>query len=122
MARILIVDDEEAIRIGFETFLTADGHEVETAIDGQSGLDKLKAYRPHIVLLDIRMVGMSGLEALPLMMVADPNARIIMLTAVHELEVAKMAIRQGAADYIPKPVHLDHLREVLNVEEIQATG
>ena len=75
MARILIVDDEEAIRSALKTFLDSKEHEVEIAIDGQGGLEKLKAYRPNIVLLDIRMPGMSGLEALPLMMAADPNAR-----------------------------------------------
>ena len=87
---VLIVDDEEMVCEDLKTFLTAKEHEVEVAYNGEEGLTKLKAFRPHLVLLDIRMPGVSGLEALPRMKTADPNVRIIMLTAVHDADVARM--------------------------------
>ena len=122
MAKILVIDDEESTRKGLETFLTANGHEVETANGGETGLEKVKAFRPHIVLLDIRMPGMSGLEVLPLLKGADPTVRIIMLTAIHQEEIARMAVEHGAIDYITKPVDLDHLKTVIMVAGIEATG
>ena len=122
MARILIVDDEDMVCEDLKTFLTAKEHEVEVAYNGEEGLTKLKAFRPHLVLLDIRMPGVSGLEALPRMKTADPNVRIIMLTAVHDADVARMAVREGADDYITKPVDLDHLQTCIMINYIQAVG
>ncbi|MBI2882163.1 MAG: response regulator, partial [Candidatus Tectomicrobia bacterium] len=81
MARILIVDDEPDLCRDLKSFLTSKGHEVEAALGGEEGLEKLKSWRPHVVLLDIRMPGVNGLEALPRMKAVDPNVRIIMVTA-----------------------------------------
>ena len=68
---ILIVDDEEMVCEDLKTLLIAQEHEVEVACNGEAGLAKLKAFQPHLVLLDIRMPGISGLEALPRMKAAD---------------------------------------------------
>ena len=71
MARILIVADEEMVCEDLKMLLIAQEHEVEVACNGEEGLAKLKAFQPHLVLLDIRMPGISGLEALPRMKAAD---------------------------------------------------
>ena len=88
--RVLVVDDEKKICEDLKAYLTYHGHEVEIALGGEEGLEKLKSFRPHVVLLDVRMPGISGLEALARMREFDPSVRITMVTAVHEESVAKM--------------------------------
>lgn len=122
MARILIVDDEPDLCRDLKSFLTSKGHEVEAALGGEEGLEKLKSWRPHVVLLDIRMPGVNGLEALPRMKAVDPNVRIIMVTAIHEEEVAKMSVRAGADDYITKPIDLAYLHTNILVQYIYEVG
>src|ERR1051326_309001 len=84
------------------TTLTGAGYEVDDAKTGEEGLEKLRGYRPDLVLLDINMPGMGGLAACR-MMRADPNVAIIMLT-VHNTEAAKVeALDAGADDFVTKP-------------------
>ena len=100
--RILVVDDEPQIRRIMRTSLTGAGYEVDDAKTGDEALAKLREYRPDLVLLDINMPGMGGLEACRAMRV-DPNVAIIMLT-VHNTEAAKVeALDAGADDFVTKP-------------------
>ena len=122
MAKVLIVDDEQALCESLAEFLSSNGNETETAYDGREAVDKLPVFRPQIVLLDIRMPGMNGLEALAHIKAFDPNIRIIMVTAVHEEDVAQMAVREGANEYITKPVDLEHLQTMVAFQEIEALG
>jgi two-component system, OmpR family, KDP operon response regulator KdpE len=100
--RILVVDDEPQIRRIMRTSLTGAGYEVDDAKTGEEALDKLRVFRPDLVLLDINMPGMGGLETCKEIR-ADPNVAIIMLT-VHNTEAAKVeALDAGADDFVTKP-------------------
>ncbi len=100
--RILVVDDEPQIRRIMRTSLTGAGYEVDDAKTGEDALTKVREFRPELVLLDINMPGMGGLEACRALR-ADPNVAIIMLT-VHNSEAAKVeALDAGADDFVTKP-------------------
>jgi two-component system, OmpR family, KDP operon response regulator KdpE len=100
--RILIADDEPQIRRIMRTELTSAGYEVEDAKTGEEALDKVRAFRPDLVLLDINMPGMGGLAACRSIRM-DTNVAIIMLT-VHNTEAAKIeALDAGADDFVTKP-------------------
>jgi two-component system, OmpR family, KDP operon response regulator KdpE len=100
--RILVVDDEPQIRRIMRTSLIGAGYEVDDAKTGEEALVKLREFRPDLVLLDINMPGMGGLEACKEIR-TDPNVAIIMLT-VHNTEAAKIeALDAGADDFVTKP-------------------
>jgi two-component system KDP operon response regulator KdpE len=100
--RILVVDDEPQIRRIMRATLIGAGYEVDDAKTGEEGLAKLRDFRPDLVLLDINMPGMGGLEACKAVR-ADSSAAIIMLT-VHNTEAAKVeALDAGADDFVTKP-------------------
>jgi two-component system KDP operon response regulator KdpE len=100
--RILVVDDEPQIRRIMRTTLTGAGYEVDDAKTGEEALTKLRDFRPELVLLDINMPGMGGIQACRAIR-ADPNVAIIMLT-VHNTETAKVeALDAGADDFVTKP-------------------
>ncbi|MFQ5912134.1 MAG: response regulator [Nitrospinota bacterium] len=116
MVRILIVDDEKDFTDGLETFLTTIGCKTKTALSGEEGLEKVKSFRPQLVLLDVRMPGLGGLNVLPQMKKLDPNLRIIIVTAVNDVEIAQLAVERGADDYITKPVDLSYLENSILVQ------
>ncbi|MGD2126841.1 MAG: response regulator [Desulfobacteraceae bacterium] len=116
MGKILVVDDEIEACDVLDEFLTSKGHEVYTALDGPSALEKLKEVRPHIILLDMIMPGMGGTEVLQEIKKIDPSVAVIMVTVVTELEKAKKTFELGAYDYITKPVDLNYLENVLMVK------
>jgi two-component system KDP operon response regulator KdpE len=100
--RILVVDDEPQIRRIMRTALTGAGYEIEDAKTGEEALDRLREFRPDLVLLDINLPGMGGLAACRSIR-ADSNVAIIMLT-VHNTEAAKIeALDAGADDFVTKP-------------------
>ena len=100
--RILVIDDEPQIRRIMRMTLTGAGYEIEDAKTGEEGLKKLREFRPDLVLLDINMPGIGGLEACRAIR-GDPNVAIIMLT-VHNSEGAKVeALDAGADDFVTKP-------------------
>jgi two-component system KDP operon response regulator KdpE len=100
--RILVVDDEPQIRRIMRTSLTGAGYEVDDAKSGEEALEKVREYRPDLVLLDINMPGMGGLAACRAIR-SDPNVAIIMLT-VRNTEASKIeALDAGADDYVTKP-------------------
>lgn len=122
MARILVVDDEHEVCDMLEKFLTKKGHEVYTALNGEDALSVVKEERPHIVLLDIRMPKMNGIECLKLIKEIDEAAGVIMITAVKEEEIGKQAMKLGAYDYITKPLSLKYLEDCLMVKLLQMTA
>ena len=100
--RILVVDDEPQIRRIMRTTLTGAGYEVDDAKSGEEALDKFRDFRPDLVLLDINMPGMGGVETCRALR-TDQDVAIIMLT-VHNTEAAKVeALDAGADDFITKP-------------------
>jgi DNA-binding response OmpR family regulator len=113
MPRVLVVDDEpECIELLAE-FLMGKGYEVLTASNGEEALCKVKNERPHLILLDIRMPKMDGLEVLKQVRVIDHEVGIIMVTSVHEEETGREALKLGAFDYITKPLDFQYLERSL---------
>lgn len=116
MPRVLVVDDEpEAVEL-LQELLIAKGYEVLTASDGEEALRKVKAERPHVILLDMRMPKMNGLEVLRRVREIDHEVGVIMVTAVMEEETGRQALQMGAFDYITKPLDLAYLEHTLWVK------
>jgi len=108
-AKILIVDDELIMRESLSGWLERDGHVIETAASGEEAL--LKAGQSHfdILLVDIKMEGISGLEVLKQIKEEDPDAAIVMITAYGSVGTAIEAMKNGASDYLMKPFDPDEL-------------
>jgi DNA-binding response OmpR family regulator len=122
MKKILVVDDEIAICNLLKDFLAAKGYEVYTALDGRTAITKLKKDRPHIVLLDIMMPGMDGIETLRAIKKINPRVVVIMITAIADNELGLRTLKLGAYDYICKPFDLTYLEDVLTVKMIDLLG
>lgn len=122
MEKILVVDDEIEVCNSLKKFLVKMGYGADTALNGKEAISKVKETRPHIVLLDIIMPGMGGMDTLKEIKKVDPNIGIIMLTAVKDEELAKRALELGAYEYILKPFDLNYLETVLRVKIIDVTG
>ncbi len=116
MRKVLVVDDEpQAVEL-LEEFLTAKGYAVVGASGGEEALRRLKEERPHLMLLDVRMPAMDGLEVLRRAREIDREVGIVMVTAVNEESTGREALRMGAYDYITKPLDFDYLERVLWVK------
>jgi len=112
-ARVLVVDDEpEAVEL-LQEFLVAKGYDVTTAGDGEEALRKVKEERPHLILLDVLMPKMDGLEVLSRVREIDKEVSVIMITGVTEEEIGRRAMALGAFDYIVKPLDLPYLERSL---------
>ena len=101
--KILIVDDELIMRESLAGWLERDGHVVETAASGEEALQKLKEYHFEILLVDIKMEGMSGLDVLTKVKESDPDVAVVMITAYGSIATAIEAMKNGAVDYLLKP-------------------
>jgi DNA-binding NtrC family response regulator len=106
---VLVVDDEEGIRLALERFLSRLGYQVRAAANGAEALEHLTADRPQAMLCDIRMPEMSGVELLPKVLARDPDIAVLMLTAIDEPRTAIECLKLGAFDYLIKPVDLEEL-------------
>lgn len=107
--KILIIDDEPEISKMVTEFLLSSGYAAYFALNGPAGLDLIEKEKPHLVLLDIGMPGMSGLEVLKEIRKKYPELTVVMLTAHTEVEVMKRALQGGASEYISKPINLETL-------------
>ncbi len=114
--RILVVDDEHQIGEFLHEFLTELGYDVFFADNGLDALQLIKRIRPHIVLLDVRMHGMDGLEVLQHIMEIDPKIGVIMVTALQEEDIGRQALNLGAVDYMSKPIDLEYLETSLLIK------
>ena len=120
--KILIVDDEPEVCNSLEAFLEKWGYKTFIATNGKEALEKIKTEEPHLMLLDIRMPGMDGIEVLRHAKVLAPRMGIIMITAVQEEDIARQAIADGAYDYITKPIDLDYLESSVMVKIADVLG
>lgn len=114
MTRILIVDDEETIRLALRKFLRSRGYEVEIAGSGDQALQILDKDSFSLMLCDVRMPGMTGVQVVPKARERDENLAIIMLTAVNDAATATEVLSSGATDYLMKPVELADLRQAVD--------
>lgn len=116
--RLLAIDDNPASLDLLSSGLAQPGLEILTAIDPIQGLDLVAARRPHIVITDLVMPGMTGLEVLDRVMEINPSTEVILMTGHYSSETAVEAIKRGASDYLNKPVSMSTLRpKVTNLIE-----
>jgi DNA-binding NtrC family response regulator len=109
---ILVVIDDDPANIKFVRFILAnEGLDIHAASDPQAGMDLVYKTRPQIVLLDLVMPGVQGMEVLQKILEFDPGIDVILMTGYYSTESAVEAIQKGAADYFPKPFSPDKLRE-----------
>ncbi len=109
MARILIVDDDAELRANIREVLVEDGHDPIEAQDGSDALALASADEFNIILLDVMMPNMSGMDILPELKKNCPRSKIIMITAFATVDNAVEAIKKGASDYIAKPFKINEL-------------
>lgn len=109
MARILVVDDKEVVRDGVGLTLARSGHGVCPASDGASALEQLDKRKIDLVITDLSMPGMDGLELLHAIRERDEHMPVILMTAYGSIEKAVEAMRAGAWDFVTKPFHGDEL-------------
>ena len=111
--KILVVDDEPDFCEALREFLEEKGFTVIEANSCEEGLSAYRQHRPDIVLLDIQMPGKDGRETLQKLKAFDPEVNVIMITALHEEDLALEAMAEGAFDYITKPVNPYYLEMAL---------
>jgi DNA-binding NtrC family response regulator len=112
-SRILVVDDETAARSALTELLREEGYEVQSAGDGFKALGKLDGWTPQIVITDLKMPGMDGIELMEKLRERIADVSVVVMTAFGTVESAVEAIQQGADDYLTKPLHLGQLLVVV---------
>ena len=115
MAQVLIVDDDHQLRMSFERLLVAEGYDVRTASSGEAGIAAVREALPDVVVMDVRMPGMDGLETLRHMKEKAPKIPVILLTGHACMGVAVQGLDLGAYDYMLKPVAISEL--IIKMEE-----
>lgn len=109
MAKIIVIDDDRSISESLELYLSEEGHEVMTANTGTDGLNMVLQTSPDIVILDIRLPDIDGFTVLEDLKEENVEAKVIMITAHHDMETTIKAMKEGAFDYIHKPINIDEL-------------
>lgn len=110
---VLVIDDDEKICWAFEQFLESEGYRPSTANNAEEGLRRIAADKPDVVLLDVKLPGMSGLEALGEIKARHPWVIVVIITAYDDVETTIEAMRLQAFDFVPKPIDLDIVKSVL---------
>ena len=105
MATILVVDDSNLSRRTSRRILEAGGHQVRDVADGMSALEQYALERPDLVLLDVTMADMNGLEVLQQLRAIDPAARVVMATADVQSSTRELALAGGATGFVTKPLN-----------------
>jgi len=123
MSKILVIDDDRSICESLKLYLTEEGHEAHTASTGTEGLNKFVGTQPDVVILDIRLPDIDGFTVLEDLREDDEKVKVIMITAHHDMETTIKAMKEGAFDYIHKPINIDELdiaiRKALNTIEME---
>ncbi len=111
--RVLVVDDEKAMVLALKGLLTKEGYQVETASSGEDALRSIETGDFHVVVTDLSMNGMSGMDLLEKARHVSPDIALIMMTAYGSEKIAVQAMKLGAADYVPKPFDNDEMRVIV---------
>ncbi len=114
MKKILVVDDDEKICWAFEQFLAEEGYKPIIANNAEEGLRQIESETPDIVLLDVRLPGMNGLDALKQIKSMQPDAIVVVMTAHDDVDTTIQAMKLQAFDFLPKPIDLDKVKVVLD--------
>jgi len=113
VSRILVIDDEPAIGWSLREMLTDEGHVVDLAATVAEGLAAAAIHAPDVVLLDVRLPGRDGIDAIPDLRAVATAAPVVVMTAFGDLDTAVRAVRAGAFDFLVKPFDLDHVAAVV---------
>ncbi|MHC4859100.1 MAG: response regulator [Planctomycetota bacterium] len=111
--RVLVVDDEPKIRQLLQRLLEREGYRVSTAGDGAAALEEILRERPALVITDLKMPGMDGVELLKRARSIDPDLPVVLITAYASMETAVEALREGVDDYITKPFSINEMKKVV---------
>ena len=114
MDKLLLIDDEDDVRYSFKRIFNSPDLVLETAASGEEGIEVIKIFKPDLVLMDVRMGGISGLETLRLIRENDAKLPIIMMTAFGTTQTAIEAMKLGAYDYLLKPFDVPKLKQIVN--------
>ena len=115
MYKVLIVDDELDVCTSCANFLSRRGYQVDTAQSAEVALQKISENMPEVILLDITMPGMGGIEGLKQIKMINPQVSVIMVTASSDAMTSEEAMRLGASGYITKPVTAETLERLIKV-------
>lgn len=113
MAQILIVDDDAQLRQSFGKILEGEGFEIRAAASGEAGVDEVRRAAPDLVVMDVRMPGITGINAMQQMRAISPNLPVIIMTAYGGTETAIEATKLGAFDYILKPFDIPDILRLI---------
>ncbi len=113
MKKILIIDDEKPTLDMFRLLLSAHGYDVLTAENGREGIEVFERERPPLVITDIKMPGMDGIEVLRLIKGSNPKAEVIVITGHGDMDLAIKALNLDATDFINKPIQRRYLEQAL---------
>ena len=111
--KILIADDEQVVHDLFGRFLSQEDYEIFSAVNGKEALDRIREYELDLLLLDLNMPVMGGMEVIAKVNEAKKDLIMIVITGYATLDTAKEAIRQGCFDYINKPFDLDDIKAII---------
>jgi two-component system response regulator AtoC len=117
MPRVLVVDDEENLRLVLKTILKRAGYEVDVAVSGEDALEKVESFGPDVILTDVRMPKMSGLDLLATLRAKQSSATVIVMSAYGSVDLAIEAMKAGAYDYVQKPFKPDEILLTLRKAE-----
>ncbi|MDR3460600.1 MAG: sigma-54 dependent transcriptional regulator [Verrucomicrobiae bacterium] len=113
MSKLLLIDDEEDVRYSIQRIFASPDIELATAASGEEGIKTIAKFKPDLVLMDVRMTGMTGLETLRKIRATDPKLLVILMTAYGTTQTAIEAMKLGAYDYLLKPFDIAKLKEVV---------
>lgn len=114
ITKILIIEDDEEMRSLLRDFVEEEGYEADTVGNGYEAFRKLVKEPFDLVVTDVRMPGLTGLDILPRIRKLQPGIPIIVITAFGSEEVYRRALERGATAYLEKPIHFQKLREVIH--------
>ena len=121
MKTLLVVDDEQEICEFLKSFFEERNFEVKTAVSGEAAVAEVDKAEPQVVLLDVHMPGMDGMNVLKQIKQKHPNVKVIMVTALETREKIEEAMRLGADNYITKPLSLEYLEKDVREKISQLT-